>query len=235
MKYEKMKMKKIIAIFAAAMAVCMMFTACGGNKTPEETVSETSSSDDETISIYTGKEVENEEDLAIYKFNCKLPEGYETAIDDSEGKAYVSPYSSITVKARNYKEEYQALDVFADQACAGILMSNAAYQAETNFSDPVKTTVGGFDALRYDYTVTAYIYDYETDSEGNIKADDNGNPVVKSKDIYGEYVNRAYFFYSDEDVFYFICEAQKDSADKAAEDFDKFVESVTITPALKNS
>lgn len=228
-------MKKMKTVLAALFALCIMLTACGdGNSeiTAETTAGETEVTLDwgEEETIYTGKTVENEEDLAIYKFNCEIPEGYEVVVDSSEGKVFSSPNGSITVKAQNYKEEFQSLEVFADQACAGILLSNTLHQADTNFDEPVETKVNGFDAIRYDYTVTAYIYTYATDSDGNYIVDDDGNPEVESKDIYGEYVNRVYYFYSDEDVFYFICEAPKDCAEQAAADFDSFVESVTITP-----
>ena len=174
--------------------------------------------------------VENEADLAIYKFNSTLPDGYETKIDNSEGKMYASPNGSIIVKAQNYKEEFQELSVFADQGCASIKLNNMMYQADTNFSDPQNTTVAGFDAIRYDYTVTAYIYEYETDSAGAQVTGDDGNPIITDqKDVLGEYVNRVYYFYSDEDVFYVICESRKENSEAAAKEFDEFISGVTIT------
>jgi len=240
-------MKSTKKITAAVFALGLLMTGCGSNNASE--VAETSattaaspafsitsagespeSDSEEEETIYTGKAVENEEDLAIYKFNCVLPDGYETKIDSSEGKMYASENGSVMVKAQNYKEEFQELSVFADQGCASIKMNNMMYQSDTEFSEPQDTTVAGFDAIRYDYTVTAYIYEYETDSEGTQVTDDDGNPILTDKkDVYGEYVNRVYYFYSDEDVFYIICESKKESSEAAAKEFDEFISGVTIS------
>lgn len=235
-----MKRTKKLAAFAAA--VCILLTGCGKkNDTPAEetapaesvttTAAETTvDPDDETISVYTGRAVENEEDLAIFKFNVVLPEGYETKIDNAEGKVYVSPYSSMTVKAQNFKEEFQELEVFADSGCAGIKINNMMYQADTEFSEPMKTTVAGFDAIRYDYTVTAYMFKYVEDENGEPILDEEGKPTITDeKEVIGEYANRVYYFYSDEDVFYIICETSKEDKDKAAKDFDAMIDSITIS------
>ena len=237
------KMKKALAAIAA---VCLLMTGCGekDNEEPAETTSaakpdfsatsaeetEIPVDEEETFSVYTGREVENEEDLAIFKFNCTLPEGFKTAIDDKTGKQYVSPNGGIIVKAQNYKEEFQALEVFADSGCASIKVNNMLYQSDTEFSEPIKTTVAGFEAIRYDYTVTSYIFPPVTDENGEYVMTDEGKYVLsEEKELYGETVNRVYYFYSDEDVFYIICEAKKENADELQESFDKFIESVSIT------
>ena len=240
------KMKKALA---AVAAVCLIMTGCGkgGEDTAETTEAakpdfssvsaDVDSSEDigfgaeeETVSFYTGKEVENEEDLAIFKFNCDLPDGFETVIDNAQGKQYSSPFGGIVVKAQNYKEEFQDLEIFADQGCASIKVNNMLYQADTEFSEPIKTTVAGFDAIRYDYTVTSYIFPPVTDENGEYVMDENGQYVLsEDKEINGEYVDRVYYFYSDEDVFYIICEAKKENAEAAQADFDEFIESVTIS------
>ena len=230
---------------AAAAAVSLILTGCGnsGNAEVSETTTAakpdfstaaeteaTAEGDDETVSIYTGKEVENEADLAIYKLSCTPPEGFETVADGSEGKQYSSPYGGIVVKAQNYKEEFQDLDVFADSGCASIKVNNMLYQADTEFSDPIKTTVAGFDAIRYDYTVTSYIFPPVTDAQGEYVTGDDGNYVLsEDKEVNGVFVDRVYYFYSDDDVFYIICEAKEDSAEEAGPVFDKFIESVTIS------
>ena len=101
-------MTRIKKVIAASAAVFLLLTACGkNNDEPAETTKAPAAKPDfssaapeeavpeETVSIYTGKAVENEEDLAIFKFNCTPPEGYETAIDSAEGKMYVSPNGGI--------------------------------------------------------------------------------------------------------------------------------------------
>lgn len=240
------KMKKAIA---AVAAVCLILTGCGKSGSEEVTETTTAAKPDfstassgnaddsaaaddyeEPIDVYTGKAVENEEDLAIFKFNCTPPEGFETAIDSAEGKQYIAPFGSIVVKAQNFKEEFQALEVFADSGCASIKVNNMLYQADTEFSDPIKMTIAGFDAIRYDYTVTSYIYPPVTDANGEYVMDENDQYVLsEEKEINGEFVDRVYFFYSDEDVFYIICESTKEDAETAQASFDEFIESITIS------
>lgn len=237
-KDERKKiMKKMIKRSAAAVfAVCMLMTGCGGkgnNNVVDTSVTTTANdllAEAESISIYTGREVENEEDLAIFKLSAVPPEGYETVVDSAEGKLYVSPNGSITVKAQNFKEEFDTLEVFADRGCAAIKVSNMTYQADTEFSEPENTTVAGFDAIKRDYFVTAYIFLYETDANGEQVKDQDGNPILTDeKNVYGEYVNRVYFFYSDEDAFYIVCESPKKTAEAAAKEFDEFIASVKIS------
>ncbi|MCM1579415.1 MAG: hypothetical protein NC078_11515 [Ruminococcus sp.] len=228
---------------AAALLLTLSFTACK-NKEPEETspvetsvtttpkqavIEDPFGVSESSVSIYTGSEVANEEDLAIFKISFDLPDGWETSIDNSEGKQFLSENGEVVVKAQNFKEEFQELAVFADQGCAGIKMNNMLFQADTEFSDPINTSVAGFDAIRYDYTVTAYIFEYELDDEGNPKTDENGDRIVTAKNVYGEYVNRVYYFYSDEDVFYVICQAPKDKSEAAAPDFDSIIASAKIS------
>ena len=243
-------MKKHIA--AAAAFLCML-TACSktpdtGNTietsvTPLESAVTTETGapmqtgqpeydeDEEPISIYTGKAVEDPADLAIHKFNCEIPEGYQVVVDSDEGKLYKSERASITIKAQNYKEEFMELPKFADQACANVKIGNMMTQADTVFSEPMETTVAGFDAIRYDYDVTAYIYLYETNADGSQKLGDDGNPIITDqKEVYGKFHDRIYFFYSDEDVFIVTMESPESEKDNVAAEFDKFLESITITP-----
>lgn len=231
-------MRSVKKMAAAVLAACMLLTGCAGKNngnTVETSVTASNGaeevlSSEEGISIYTGKTVENEADLAIFKFSADIPEGYEAVVDNAEGKLYASPNGSITVKAQNFKEEFQELEVFADQGCAAIKMNNMMYQADTEFSEPQETKVAGFDAIRYDYTITAYVFLYQTDAAGKQVIGSDGNPIITDeKEIYAEYVDRVYYFYSDEDVFYVICESPKANADAAAAEFDKFIESVKIS------
>lgn len=232
---------KILSFLAAVSCIAAMTGCNNGNENDTVETSDTVSvsesvtsvydDTEETISIYTGRAVENEEDLAIFKFHAELPEGYQVIIDNAEGKQYASENGAIMVKAQNFKEEFQDLAVFADQGCAMIKGNNMMYQSDTDFSEPMNTTVAGFDAIRYDYTVTSYIFLYETDSQGSQVTNEDGSPIITDeKEIYGEYVDRVYYFYSDEDVFYIICEAPKETAEAAAPEFDSFIESITITP-----
>ena len=212
-------MRSAKKIIAAVFALGILMTGCGKQETGDQIVTTAATP---AFSVTSAGET-----LADAEAD---PEDTVSKIDNSEGKMYASPNGSIIVKAQNYKEEFQELSVFADQGCASIKLNNMMYQADTNFSDPQNTTVAGFDAIRYDYTVTAYIYEYETDSAGAQVTGDDGNPIITDqKDVLGEYVNRVYYFYSDEDVFYVICESRKENSEAAAKEFDEFISGVTIT------
>lgn len=227
---------------AAVLSLSLLLTACSDNNSSENNTDIVTSAttapqqaviDDPfgegSLSVYTGKEVANEDELAIFKISFDLPDGWEAAIDNAEGKQFLSEKGGVVVKAQNFKEEFQDLAVFADQGCAGIKMNNMLFQADTDFSDPVNTTVAGFDAIRYDYTVTAYQFEFEVDEEGAQIIDENGDRIVKSKNVIGEFSDRVYYFYSDEDVFYIICEASKENAVAAAADFDAIISSAKIS------
>lgn len=231
-----------ICLAALCAASMLLLTGCGGNDeeenpvvtsadtTAEQTViADPLGGEDDDITVYTGKQVENEEDLAIYKISFDLPEGYTTTIDNAEGKQYLSDNGQVVVKAQNFKEEFQDLAVFADQGCAGIKLNNMLFQADTEFSEPINTTVAGFDAIRYDYTITSYQFDFELDENGEPVLDENGDRIVTDKRVIGEFVDRIYYFYSDEDVFYIICEASKDKAEAAAAEFDSIIASAKIS------
>ena len=236
-------------IIAAAAAALMIFAGCSQNKpnTPQQTT-ETSAAEtamtpamtnhpvedpgeeEEEFSVYTGKVVENEADLAIFKISADCPEGFNVMQDDKEGKVWASEIGSMSIKAQNYKEEFVELEKFADQGCAGIKVNNMMYQADTIFGEPQKTTVAGFDAIRYDYEIIAYEFLYETNADGSQKTDEDGKPILTDeKREVGRYSDRVYFFYSDEDVFYIITESPKDKKADADPVFDKFIESVKVS------
>ena len=247
---REMNRKKI---FAAAAAALVMFTACRSVNEPKTSETTTTTAEETTSvtttdpfddpnydpyldesytapTLYMGKEVENEEDLAIFKFRSEIPDGFEVRENGAEGIYYGNDKASIIIKAQNFKEEFDDLHKFADNGLANIVYSNMLFQSDTTYDDPIDTKVAGFDAVRYNYHITAYIFEYETDTAGEVVTDADGKPNTIGKDIYQELENRVYFFYSDEDVFYIICETPKEFKEEMDPVFDQFIESVSIAP-----
>ena len=238
-----MKIKTIAAVLAGCL-VLLTVTGCAGSKNTDgikstdssesgSALSDTSVSGEEPdLSIGTARVPDNIEDYAIFKYKADVPEGYDTVNDDDKGKCYMNSVSRITVMAQNYKEDYQALDVFAESACATFKVQRMLYHEDTTFSDPVKTTVAGFDAVYYDYEIISYEFVHDEDettaaaSEGAETEATTTKPGVKTE--VGRYKGRIVYFYSDEDVFYTSFESAEADYDKNISNFEKFVKSITI-------
>lgn len=226
------KTKKIIAAAAAFAVTASLLTACGANKAPDETTAPADTS--LTLSTTDGELVVNNEEseggeveaattaaikdgdiYAIDKFNAQLPEGYELAAssEQQQGLIYVNQEkkAQITVRAMNYKEDKPLAD-FADSACATIKMNNLLFKTDTEFEEPQNVTVAGFDTVLYNFATTENVY-----NEGSEEA----TPVAW-------YKQRAYYFYSDKDVYWIIIETPKDMYDSNSADFDAFISSISI-------
>lgn len=233
----KKNIRRIIAA-AAALAMCAALTACGGKDgtEAESTASSESTSASEnaangedvnmdealsdTATWASTTDVENEVDRAIYKAQVVLPDGWQLLQDTNEGKLYSSAIAMLTIQANNFgaDAELQDLAVFADSAAASIKMNNMFQSADTEFGDPQDATVAGLPAVRYDYTVTSYIYDY----------DDDGNRIDDSKQVYGVFSDRLYVLYSGTDAYVIRLECRKDDLSEAEADFDSIIEGFSI-------
>jgi hypothetical protein len=245
-----MKMLSIKKILAAAAALCLAFamlTACGKSTDTDssESTSGTSASEEDTastdetveeVTAATLREVADGDVFAINKFTVDdLPDGYElvnkSQLDGAQYMRYLidEGKAQVTVEAANYREDFQDLSVFAENACANMAVGNMYYACDTEFSDPVDTTVAGFDAIRYDYTITQN--DFELDDEGNAVTGDDGKDI---KTPVAWYKGRAYFFYSDNDVYYFIFETTEDNWDASIDTFEEFAASVYINENAEN-
>lgn len=173
----------------------------------------------EQVTYSTVTDVENEVDRAIYKTSLTLPDGWQITEDSNQGKIYASDNAHLKIQATNYgaDAELTDLDTFADSVAASIKYTNMYLKADTDYSDPVHETVAGDDAVRYDYTVTAYFF--ETDSEGNSTGE---------KQVYAYYPGRIYVFYHGTDAYILQFETEEKYLDDANKDFDAIIESFNI-------
>lgn len=238
---KKYNVKKIAAAVMAVCAAAAMLTACGkndGDKNNTETTT-TASAEAETVTVPMGgtmREVAEGDVFAINKFTVDtIPEGYEFAAKSQQNGAQFVRYiidggkAMVTIEAANYREDYQDLDVFADTACASMKMNNMYYACDTDFSEPEKTSIAGFDAIKYDYTITQN--DYERDEEGNVLKGEDGKDI---KIPVAWYKGRAYYFYSDKDVYYVIFETTQDNWDSSIDTFEQFISGAYINENAEN-
>lgn len=227
-----MKLKRI---FAAAVAVLSLCTALSGCSKKEPDAAETtiitesgSGSDESTETLGTATwasttDVENEADRAIYKAQItKLPEGWTLAENSDQGKAFSSPLGALYIQATNFgaDAELRPLPEFADSVAANIKMTNMFSQADTEFGEPVEATVAGLPAIKYEYTVTAYVY---------TEFGDDGKALPESKQVYAEFIDHIYVLYSGTDAYVLRFEAAKDTFDSVKADFDTMLDSFVIS------
>lgn len=241
----KINKKKITAAVIAVIAAASALTGCAGSDSTEtsdtegsssleqgsyttadvqallENASETTTAPEETeeVTFSTVTDVENEVDRAIYKTQIELPEGWAIVENSKDGKYYASMIASLTIQAQNYgaDAELTSLDTLADSVAASIVMQNMFRQADTKFGEPQQTTVAGVPAVRYDYTVTAYMFE----------VDDEGKKTDK-KTVIGEYKDRLYVLYYGTDAYCLQFEAPKDKYDEVSPEFDAMIESFSI-------
>ena len=231
-----MKNRKPLKIAAVAAALCMsasVLSGCTGNNdgnsvsetdTSVSTAASSEATAEETVSIpemYGTRGVSEGDVYAINKFTVDpLPANYVLAQESQEnqGKLYLNGVSKITVMACNYKEDFQALDVAMETACVSLKMNNMLYQCDTEFEEPVKTTVAGFDALSRDFTITANEFIKEDPNE---EGDGVKTPVAW-------YKSRIVYFFSDKDVYYCIFETVKDDWDSTIGGFEEFIANIKI-------
>lgn len=184
-----------------------------------DTETSPSAEDGEVATFATVTDVENEADRAIYKASVTIPDGWALLQDTDMGKLYASSNASLKIQAANYgaDAELTDLDTMAEGAAASISISNMYYQADTDFGDPVHCTVAGQDAVRYDYTVTAYIF----------TVDDEGNKTGE-KEVAAVYKDRLYALYNGTDSYYLMFETGEADYERMSPVFDEMVESFTI-------
>lgn len=223
----KKQMKKLICgIFAAALAAAV-FTACT-DKNPNETTAQpdgtTVSSPEDQGDITSTRPLEEGDTYAINKISNKtegdtLPGGYKLvgSKEEEQIKVYSNGESGIRIVAVNYVEDFpEDMASWADSASANIVLNNMM-TAKTQFGDPSKATVCGFDAIMYDYDMAYYDYSNYDGTEGNLKTEDE----VHS--------GRNYYFYSEQDAYMISFETLKKDLDEQLANFEKFVADLQVT------
>lgn len=213
--------KKLILSVAALLAAAVLMTGCasennGGNEAENSSTSVSTevAADDMPTETETARTLEEGDDYAINKINHKtegeeLPGGYKL-IETNElfqGKVYMNGKSQVVIRAHNYKDDFQDLAVWAEDACATMTIGNFTKYCDTVFEEPVNTKMCGYDAVSYDYQVIQYEF---------IK--DENNPDAESvKSEMHRFSGRNYFFYSGQDAYLVYFETLEDDWDEQIE------------------
>ncbi len=234
-----MKNFRFSAFICAAAISATLFAGCS-SVTEEETSSQTSSGassqtdmaesmaevlEEQQINTET-RPIADGDDYAINKINNKtsgdtLPGGYslQDYTEEQQGKLYTNGNSRVIIRAYNYKEDLQAMDVWADNACAILKISNITAAQDTVFEDPENVKVCGFDGIKYDYQIIQYDFVAPED-------DPDGEPV--KTELY-RFNARAYFFYSEQDAYIIMFDTREEDWDTESENFEKFVADLEVT------
>lgn len=236
---KKTSLKKLAAIFCAA--AMMSFTAgCSQNDDNGENTDAVTSSaeqnDETTTTVYLGDDWDKEavmtsraleegDDYAINKINPKtegetLAGGYtlQDYSEENQGKLYNNGKSKIVIRAYNYKEDLQDMAVWADNACAMILIANITKACDTVFEDPENVKVCGFDGIKYDYDII----------QNDFIADENDPDAESVKTEIYRYKARGYYFYSDQDAYVISFDTMEEDWEEQVKYFEEFVADLEV-------
>jgi hypothetical protein len=130
----------------------------------------------------------------------------------------------------NYKDQYQELPAYAETLMANYVITYKYRTSDVIWEDPVQTTVGGYDAVLYNFVIQETRY--ETDTNGTLVTDANGTEISYNG---RHFTGRAYFFFSGADAYYMIFTCLTEDYAACAPEWDQLVANVTIDEDLKLS
>jgi len=208
----------------AALLVFTLITAvAAGCRKNNNNNGEDENNDETEITL---RELEPGDKYAILKVSGKIPEGYSLLSDPEspEGRLYRNGEAQIIVAAYNFIENFGTLAEFAEQASVMYALNKLPLMEHIDYKDPVNIKIAGFDAIRYEYDMTIYLW--VRDADGNVVKDEDGKEV---KEAVGFHKGQLNYFFSDEDAFYIAYESLSDTYDKYLPDFEEFLAGVTIS------
>lgn len=220
--------KKITAALLTAIMFAAFFAGCKEDEIPSETTAGTSSGVSETQETIptAGSErpVPEGETLAIDKLSVSHTGSFEYVEPPAENpdvydsQLYLNGKARITITGKNFKEDYQNLEAFAENVCAAFKFNNLMFTTDTLFQEPYKTTVAGFDAIAYDYE--EIVNTFENITEENPEGD-----KVEVERYNGKIIS----FFSDADVFYVKYDSTPDDYITYLPEFEEFVKNIIIS------
>lgn len=239
---KKRNLKKFTAAICAAMLLAAAMSGCSGNNGNDDTTdnetSQTEQSGEEATTtvdlgddfdqeaVMTSRALEEGDDYAINKINNItqgdiLPGGYslQDYSEENQGKLYNNGKSKIVIRAYNYKEDLQDMAIWADNACAMILIANITKACDTVYEDPENVKVCGFDGIRYDYDII----------QNDFIADENDPDAEAVKTEIYRYKARGYYFYSEQDAYVITFDTMEEDWEEQVANFEEFVADLEVT------
>lgn len=215
-----MKKSRFIALLLAAAIVGI--TGCdAANK---ETTTTTTAPP-----IGNVREREGDDAYAIDKLNVDpLPDTAWYLTKQLKGIRIMADKWDCQISAANYKDQFQSLDAYAETIMANMVMGYKYETSDVDWEEPVKTTVGGYDAVLYNYTIQEYLW--VTGTDGLVIYDEN-----KEASSYAgrHFTGRGYFFFSGTDAYYMIFQCRSEDYEYSAPYWDEVIANVKIDEDLK--
>jgi hypothetical protein len=215
-----MKKSKLLPVLLA-VAVLGASGCTGGAQTETTTMT--------TAEIGFAREREGDDAFAIDKINVDpLPEGA-VYLEKSDVRTYIMAGDwDCDISAANYKDQFHDLDKYAESLMANMVITFMYQTSDVIPEEPIKTTVGGYDAVLYNYTIDEKLW--QTDTDGFAVTDAEGSEISYSG---RHFTCRAYFFFSDNDAYYILFTTKTENYANAAPQWDQIIANVKIDPDLK--
>jgi hypothetical protein len=219
-----MKKSKLLPILLAAIVIGA--TGCKAG-TEQQTTTPL-----ESQTLGTARERQGDDAFAIDKINVDpLPEGAVYTRKLQNALDILMPYKwDCTISALNYRDQFSTLEDYADKLMANYVLTYKAMFTEVVWEDPVKTKVGEYDAILYNFVIEQILW--ETVASDVPATDAQGSQIS----YVGKTINgRAYFFLSGTDAYYMIFTCQPQDFDEASAQWDEILANVKVDEDLKIS
>lgn len=235
-----MKRSGISAVICAAIISAALFSGCDSQNgeadgSTSSVTSESSVAEGTTVVtdewglqavITETRPIAEGDDFAINKINNKspadaLPGNYELQdyTEKDQGKIFTNDHARIIIRAYNYKEDLQAMEIWADNACALMAIANIVSAQDTVYEDPENVKILGFDGIKYDFQKIQY----------DFIAPENDPEAEPVKTEVFRFSGRAYFFYSDQDAYIVMFDTLERDWEEQVALFEEFVADLEIT------
>jgi hypothetical protein len=219
-----MKLNRLLPAILACIMVVGTTAGCKAGQAAETTTYT-------TAEIGFAREREGDDAYAIDKLLVDPLPGdavYRTKMD--EAIEIMAGEWDCNIRGSNYKEQYQDLDKYAESLMASYVMTFKYQTSDVIWEDPVHTTVGGYDAVLYNFVIEEKLW--ETGTDGELVTNAAGSEISYAG---RHFTGRAYYFFSGVDAYYMIFTCKTEDYADCAPQWDQLIANVKIDEDLKFS